>query len=82
MIGFSPISSVISGFWVFGGFEIGEIFFRFFIVKGLFLFDHRAPDIEFFLVEVVLRVVVLFVVLHSHFIVSTLVDRFTNILLI
>ena len=82
MIRFSSVFSIAFGLWIFGGFEIGEVFFRFFVLKGLFLIDHRASYIEFFLIKVILHVVFLFVVLNGHFIVSTFVERFTNFLLV
>lgn len=78
MIGFSSIFSVVSSLWIFGGFEIGEVFFSYFIFKGLLLFDHGVLDIEFLLIKVVLHIMILLIILNSHLIVSTL-ERFTNI---
>jgi hypothetical protein len=70
VIGLLPVSAVVLALGVFGGSQMGEIFFGLVLFEGLFLVDHGRPDIELFFVEIIRHVVFILVVLDSHLVVA------------
>ena len=66
-----PVSAVIFGLGVFGGSQIGEIFFGFVLFEGLFLVDHGRPHIELLFIEIIRHVIFILVVLHGHLVIAS-----------